>query len=444
MVLVFVARFDKATKLNVDQGINSEIVYQNFNMFFRLFNIAWSSVLILSAAAGCTLPGGLGGNTSAAVPTTYGVIKVIDQGNTKQIGAVNFLEQKDYESGETATDRGLGKVTNANLFAGPNKDQYYLVSQKQGIYFTENAGQFWKRIYIFSLESTKATVEERAAERESQANKNNLLSINGFSIDPNDPNTIYIAGQLGQIGKIYKTINKGKTFEEKYSEVNPDVAVFRVAVNPADSFQVFAILGADTVIKSSDGGETWQKIHVFKDGGSILQFGFLPYLNNFFYVFQAKSGILSSADQGATWVNSKMQRDASQTNASQPQDALSFTAGDSLQFGNFERLIPIRAKPGDFLMLADRQLWQTNDISKTWKKINLPLQAEQNQITALDVDPFVGLDKIYFTIGNKLFTSLNRGVSWSSETLPVTVTVTKIFVDQNDPSVLYMSLGISS
>jgi hypothetical protein len=411
-------------------------------MFFRLFNIAWSSVLILSAAAGCTLPAGLGGNSSSAANTTsFGVIKVIDQGNTKQIGAVNFLEQKDFETGQTVTERGLGRVTNANLFAGPNKDEYYLVSQKQGIYFTENAGQLWRRIYIFSLESTKATVEERAAEREAQANKNNLLSINGFAIDPNDPNIIYVAGQLGNIGKIYKTTNKGRTFEEKYSEVNPDVAVFRVTVNPADSFQVYAILGADTIIKSSDGGDTWQKIHVFKTGGSILQFGFLADLNNFFYVFQAKSGISASPDQGVTWVNSPMQREASQTNGAQPQDALSLSAGNSLQFGNFERLIPVKAKPGDFLMLADRQLWQTSDITKPWKKINLPLQAEQNQITALDVDPFVGLDKIYLTIQNKLFVSLNRGESWSSETLPVTVTVTRIFVDQNDPSVLYMTLG---
>ena len=92
-------------------------------------------------------------------------------------------------------------------------------------------------------------------------------------------------------------------------------------------------------------------------------------------------------------------------------------------------------------MLADRQLWQTNDITKPWQKINLPLQAEQNQITALDVDPFVGLDKIYFTIGNKLFTSLNRGDSWSSETLPISVNVTKIFVDPYDPTILFMCLG---
>jgi photosystem II stability/assembly factor-like uncharacterized protein len=394
--------------------------------------------LILSAAAGCTFPGSIGNST--ATPTTYGIIKIVQQGSSKQIGSINFLEQKNYETGETNTDRGLSNLTNANLFVGAKKDEFYLVSQKQGVYFTENAGQLWRRIYVFTLDSKKATPEERTTERDAQLNKNNLLTINGFVLDPSDSNTIYVAGLLGNIGKIYKSTDKGVNFKEIYSEVNQDIAVNRVVVNPSNSFELYAILGADTLIKSTDQGNTWQKIHVFEDGGTILQFGYIPYLNNLFYIFQNSGGLSTSIDSGLKWNRIKMERQPNQTNASQPQDALSLTAGDSLQFGSFERLIPIKSKPGSFLMLADRQLWQTDNLNQSWKKINLPLQTEQNQISTLDVDPVVGLDKIYFTIQNKLFTSLNRGDSWSSETLPITVPVTKILVDPNDSNVIYICL----
>ena len=411
-------------------------------MFLRFFNFAWSSVLILSAAAGCTLPGGINSGGNTTVPTNYGIIKVIDQGGKKQIGAVNFLESKNYESGEVMTDRGLSKVSNGILFLGSQKDEYYLVSQKQGIYFTENAGQIWRRIYVFSLESTKETPEERATDRENQISKNNAFAISGFYIDTNDSNIIYVGGLLGSIGKLYKSNNKGKTFEEKYSEVNQNVAVTRVATNPKNSFEVFAVIGVDTILKSSDAGQTWSKIYVFNSGGAIAQFGFLPYLNNVLYVFQTTGGLSFSPDAGASWTQVKMTREPSKINEDQPQDTFAFGTNDSLQFANFERFLPIKATPGKFMMLADKQLWSTDDINQPWKKINLPLQGEQNTITSLDVDPQVGLDKIYLTIQNKLFVSLNRGQSWSSETLPISVPVIKLIVDPNDTSVLYMSLGI--
>jgi photosystem II stability/assembly factor-like uncharacterized protein len=413
-------------------------------MFLRFFNLAWSSVLILSAAAGCTFPGGTntGGNTS--VPASYGVIKVIDQGGKKQIGAANFLEAKDYESGETVTDRGLSKIAGGVLYPGSQKDEYYLLSQKQGIYYTENAGQLWRRIYVFSLESTKETPEERATDRESQLAKNNAFAISGFYIDTNDSNIMYVGGLLGSIGKLYKSTNKGKTFEEKYSEVNQNVAVTRVVTNPKNSFDVLAVIGSDTILKSSDAGQTWSKIYVFNAGGSILQFGFLPYLNNVLYVFQNGGGLSFSPDLGATWSNVKMEREPSKINEKQPTDTFSFGNNDSLSFASFERFLPVKATPGKFMMLADKQLWSTDDITQPWKKINLPLQGEQNTISALDVDPQVGLDKIYLTIQNKLFVSLNRGESWSSETLPISVPVVKIVVDQNDTSVLYMSLGAAN
>jgi len=419
-------------------------------MFLRIFNLFWSSVLILSSAAGCTLPG-TNTNTAAPVVTNYGVIKVIDQGNKKQIGAVNFLEQKDFESGETNTDRGLSKVTNGSIFLGKNKNEYYLVSQKQGIYHTENAGELWRRIYVFSLESFKDTPEERAVERDNQVAKNNQFNISGFIIDPNDPNIMYVSGLYGTIGKIYKSSNKGKTFEEKYSEVNPEVAVTRVTVNPNNSFEIYAVLGANTIIRSTDGGSTWQKTFTFTEGGAVSQFGFIPELNNIFWVFQAQGGLSTSIDSGNTWTKIKMVRQSAASTENPNKDTFdtqstdTFSSGakseSSVGFGNFERFIPIKSKIGDFMMLADKQLWVTNGLDQPWKKVNLPLQGDQSTITAVEPDPKDGIDKIYLTIGNKLFLSQNRGESWSSETLPITVPVVKIVIDPNDTGVLYMSLG---
>ncbi len=413
-------------------------------MFLRSFNLFCSSVLILSAAAGCTIPGTSGTSNNNSAAADYGVIKVIDLGNKKQIGAANFLESKDYETGETVTDRGISKITNGSITLGAKKDEYYLVSQTQGIFYTENAGELWRRVYVFSLESTKATPEERAADREQKLATNKAFTVSGFFIDPNDSNIIYVGGKLGEIGKLYKSINKGKTFEEKYSEVNPNIAVTRVASNPQNSFEVLAVIGSDTIIKSADGGQTWQKIQVFNGGGPILQFGYLPYLNNVLYIFQTSGGLSFSSDGGQVWTPVKMTREPTKINEDQPQDTIGLGAGDSLRFASFEKFLPIKATPGKFMMLADKQLWATDDIKQPWKKINLPLQGEQNTITALDVDPIVGLDKIYLTIKNKLFVSLNRGVSWSSETLPISVPVVKILVDPNDTSILYMSLGLSS
>lgn len=408
-------------------------------MFLRGFNLAFSSLLILTSAAGCTFQNPFGGNANQP-STNYGVIKIVDLSGDKKIGAVNFLEQVDYETGETNTTRGLGAVSGSNLVSGGNPDEFFLVGVNS-IHRTTNGGQAWRRQYVFEIKSNKGTREERTAERQQQLAQNNSFALSGFVIDPTDSKNVYVSGLIQKVGKIYKSTDSGATFKEIYSEVTPDVNVSNLSVNPNNNQQIFAVLGGRTILRSNDAGATWQKIKTFNNGGSIIQLSFVKEFNNVLYLLQQNAGIATSPDDGATWKPVLMRRTDSKIGEVQPQDAISLEAGNSNKFGTFERLVPVLSRQGEYLLLADKQLWVTRDLTKTWFKVNLPLQGEQNQITAVAYDPLQGADKMYVTIQNKLFTTSNTGQSWSSETLPVSVPVTKILVDPYTNENLYLMLS---
>jgi photosystem II stability/assembly factor-like uncharacterized protein len=406
-------------------------------MLLRSLNVTLSGLLVLTSVAGCNFQSPFSSGSSN--PTSYGVVKIVDFNANRQIGAINFLEQIDFETGQTNLTRNLSSVAGTNLLSSGKNDEYFLVSST-GLYKTTEGGQVWRRKYVFEIKSEKASAEERNTERLAQLAQNNALNITGFIVDVTNPETLYLSGSVGKIGKVYKSTNGGDKFEEVYSEVTNDVVISNLAINPANNNQIFAVLAGNTLLRSNDSGQTWSKIRTFQNGGKILQLAFHREFGNLFYILQERS-YSTSPDLGTTWNEIVMRRVTSRIGEAQPQDALSLEAGDSNRFGTFQKIIPVASKQGEFLLLADQQLWLTRDITKAWFKVNLPLQGEQNQITAVSPDPLVGADKMYLTVQNKLFTTTNTGQSWSSETLPVSTPVTKIQVDPFNNETVYLMLG---
>ncbi|GAB4143949.1 MAG: hypothetical protein OHK0017_01960 [Patescibacteria group bacterium] len=408
-------------------------------MFLRGFNVAFSSLVILTSAAGCTFQNPFGGNSQSA--TNYGVVKVVGLNGERKIGAVNFLEQTDPETGETNTTRGLATISGLDLVSSGRNDEFYFLSGS-GLFKTSNGGQAWRRQYLIPIKSDKGTAEERNAERQQLLQQNNAINLTSIAVDSSNPDIIYVSGTANKIGKIYKSQDGGANFKEIYSEVSNDVAVTNLVVNPNDSRQVYGVLARKTILKSADGGSTWQKVRTFQPGsGNIVQLGFIKQFDNKFFVLLDSAGLAFSPDEGNNWDPVLMRRVDSKIGEAQPQDALSLEAGNSNKFGNFEKLIPVTATKGEYLLLADKQLWITRDITKAWFKVNLPLQGEQNQITALTYDPVAGSDKMYVTIQNKLFVTSNTGTSWSSETLPVNAPVTKMLIDPFSIDNMYLMLA---
>ena len=87
-----------------------------------------------------------------------------------------------------------------------------------------------------------------------------------FAIHPFDSNIIYAAGYFADKGRVVKTTDGGKSWEEVYSEAAVSVSVRSVALNPSQPNQVIIGNSAGSVAKSNDGGITWKLIKISKTG----------------------------------------------------------------------------------------------------------------------------------------------------------------------------------
>jgi photosystem II stability/assembly factor-like uncharacterized protein len=209
---------------------------------------------------------------------------VFDRENTVAVGAVAVSQ-----SYPDIVWVGTGEGTSRNS-----------VGIGDGVYKSEDGGRTWKHM---GLDDTR--------------------HISQILIHPTDPDTVYI-GALGHLWGpneergVFKTSDGGKTWK-KVLYMNPDTGIADMAMDPSNPLVLYA--GAwdyrrkpyhfrsggpgSALYKTTDGGETWRKIHKSLPEGEYGRIGLdicrtKPHVV-YALVESTESGIFRSEDKGETW-----------------------------------------------------------------------------------------------------------------------------------------------
>jgi photosystem II stability/assembly factor-like uncharacterized protein len=169
-----------------------------------------------------------------------------------------------------------------------------------GVYKSEDGGRTWKH---------RGLVDTR--------------HISQILIHPADPDIVYV-GALGHLWGpneergVFKTEDGGKTWK-KVLYVNPDTGIADMAMDPSNPLILYA--GAwdyrrkpyhfrsggpgSGLYKTTDGGETWRKIHNGLPGGEYGRIGLDVCRTRpqvvYALVESTESGVFRSEDKGETW-----------------------------------------------------------------------------------------------------------------------------------------------
>lgn len=430
-----------------------------FNGIIKKISLfSFTTLCILSTAASCSL------NPLGSEPKVVGTMGIIKQDpviDPNKFGYINAVKLLNGEVAPTALNDSpiikIKQIDNQTLFA---------LTRGKGVFFTQNSGKDWNRIYIYPVDFSEEKPGKISAATLAQLTKNDATIITDFWVNPTDVSVIYIAANEGGIAKIFKTIDGGGNFVTVYSEVNAGTSVDKVLIDPKNSNHVYALLNKNALIQTLDGGNTWLKTEDYtKDkDDKIVQIDILPELNTFYIVFE-KGGVAISTD-GQKWIPQKLTKfdpvkykEAQDQQAQQTaQDKLNGAIGNGTNFVNdflgrldtfetYKKIIPIPGKQTlqqkPFLLLADESLWYSSDISKPFTQIkNIPVQESKINILDATVNPSKGLDEIYIAIGNKVLVSQNRGQSWKMKDLGVLnpANISQIQIDQTNPEVIYIGL----
>lgn len=149
-----------------------------------------------------------------------------------------------------------------DIAVNPNHDHHILIaSAAGGLWETKNNGTTWQNIF----------------------NSEGSISIGDIAIDPQTPSTIWVGtGEANnqrssiQGDGIYKSTDGGKTWQHK--GLRDSYHIGRVVVDPTDSNTVFVAVPGHLyteneergLYKTTDGGETWNKVLYISPGVGVI------------------------------------------------------------------------------------------------------------------------------------------------------------------------------
>ena len=125
----------------------------------------------------------------------------------------------------------------------------------------------------------------------------NDVPITDLSIDPTDPNSVYVATQVG----LFKSQDAGESWES-LSNLSNGKPVRTICVYPGNPNKLFAGIPFQGLYTSEDGGNSWRQIVAgLEPNGEHRDIIFDPSNSDIMYVADITSGVYRSTDVGESW-----------------------------------------------------------------------------------------------------------------------------------------------
>ncbi len=400
-------------------------------VLYRVFILFISSIAILGMASSCDLPGTGGGSQ-----TTFGVLKRIP--SEKQDGFLRANAVRDLDG--NLNNQGLTPYS-ALKMVRHSQDELFVLTREKGLFKTVDGGIEWSRLYVFPIYNTDGSSTPESEVRK-RLQDNDSLIINDIAVNPDNPEIIFVAGKYNNLGKVYRSLDGGDSFQELYTEVQDRIGVIFIALDPNSPLQVYAVLERGALIKSLDGGITWQRVRVFRD--IPVQIGFVPEFNNILFILFEKEGLATSTDGGQSFETKALTKSEADLNQRQPEDELDNNREREV-FRSYEKIVPDRtASTPSWVLIADGQMWYTTNVDEGFTRLVLPSQAESINIQDVAIDPQSGLDRIIASVDDKLFITRDQGRNWTAQDLirlsTPTGNISQILIEPDDTEIIYLTL----
>ncbi len=296
--------------------------------------------------------------------------------------ALNFEQKANLAGGGT-----LGTANILSFTMDPRNSKVLYIGTPGGIYRSEDQGENWVK------------------------DSNNFQNVRDVEINPNDTNEIYVPATVNGVGKIMKTVNGGKDWEEVFTQRTQEGSVFNIALNPRRPQELFAGDSGGALYKTSDAGATWKTVLWEKSGINLIKFDSVN--TDKLYFVTTTTGAKRSDDGGATFspISSK---------------------------GTIYNLIPHPYKEGVVFLSDNNGLHRSVDGGATLEAINTLVRPEAISSKGIAIDP--RNDKIiYFVSGGAIYKTENSGESWKPIQFSVpSRKIEMIIVDPDDTNKIYI------
>ena len=345
------------------------------------FKIGFLFLLTILTLAGCSVnfKSGAGGGSGAIDGGGY---KSLDKGTTwlhksavLTVGAKKSIAELDIIS------LAFDPQDNKAVYAG---------SQGNGLFYSYDAGEGWQ------LAPNSANI-----------------TITNIAVDPANKCVIYASSA----NRLFKSTDCSRTWSVVFFGPELKTNVTALAIDYADSDNVFIGTARGEIIKSSDQGASWQTLNRFDV--EIKKIIINPADVKSMFVL-ADNSVHRSTNYGSSWDNLK--------------DNLKSVEGTK----NLRDLIMVKGEEPVIFLATKYSLLKSTDLGGEWTKIELITLKTTATINAIAANPN-NIKEIYYVTNTTFFRSLDGGVNWTTKKLPTNRAGFKLLVDPKNPRLIYLT-----
>jgi photosystem II stability/assembly factor-like uncharacterized protein len=257
-----------------------------------------------------------------------------------------------------------------------------------------------------------------------------LSKINVYDVvvNPFNPKIIYAAGNFGTQGKLLKSSDGGGSWQEVYNEAGENNPVRAVALNVNFPNQIILGTESGTVIRSFDGGLTWKLSVDLKS-----RINSIAWQKDNIFVLTKSKGLFKTKQE-----NDNFEEITSQLSGYSKFSEV-FPSNRVEKFNQFY----VDLFSLDLVYLTTSSgLFKTLDGGKTWNKMTLPVKnSEENR--SIVVAPSSS-NLVFSSVGSVIYKSTDGGNTWQTQSIPSIGIVQSILVDWQLPQVVYAGIYIPS
>ena len=274
----------------------------------------------------------------------------------------------------------------------------YLGTKGDGLYKSMDNGEIWYKISDGNFSLSK------------QAN------IYDIAIDSQNPNFLYLGAYQDRFGRVFRSRDAGRNWEEIYRVSREKYAVFAVEIDSFNPAVIYVGTAEGGLLKSSDYGRSWRVIKWFDR--VIADIKINPRDNQEIYVRLYQRGIYKSVDQGASWqILENLDR---------------FSEASEL-----ESLAMDMVDPNVLYVGCRSGLLKSPDGGLSWQKVNIIIPPNSVPVTATVVNG----SALYYAAGHVVYRSWDNGQTWTSHPIATSQPAKVLIINQLQPNVLWVGIG---
>ncbi|HCX27760.1 MAG TPA: hypothetical protein DHI91_01305 [Candidatus Portnoybacteria bacterium] len=282
-----------------------------------------------------------------------------------------------------------------------NPQIIYLGTKGEGIYKTMDGGELWYPIVDANLSLDKR------------------VNVYDLAIDPKNTNNLYAGVYQNNLGRLLRSSDAGKNWEEVYRVSREKYAVFAVEVDSYDPAIIYMGTAEGGLLKSVDYGKSWRIINWLDD--VIVDIKVDPRDTRIVYAATSRRGVYKTTDKGQSWQKLEGLKNIQEAD-------------------NIKTLVVDYQNPSVLYIGSDDGLLKSTDGGQGWQKMTIATPPSSVTIATLTLDPTIS-SALYYAAGNVIYRTKDNGQSWTVHPVATRKIIKVIAFDPRSPNVIYAGVG---